>query len=103
MLTPEEHTLRLQAVPVDHLLRLIELEALKHYDGHWTILSFTTGYKIGFGTPALRFTLRFGNDGPGVDQMPSYRGLKDALIAVLVFGHSFYDDPRLPSPPPEER
>ncbi len=37
----------------ENILRIITIYANKHFDGHFTLMSFTSGYKFMFGTPDL--------------------------------------------------
>jgi hypothetical protein len=77
MLTPEEHTTL--------------LEAKKTHGGHSTIFLFNAGYKVAFGTPEI--------NPPGCRQqgyaqlweMSHAPTLKEAIIAALVCGKTFYD------------
>jgi hypothetical protein len=60
------------------LLAQADLIARLRYDGHLSMLRFTMGWKVMFGTPDL--------DGEGrdeVDELPSYASLHEALVAVL--------------------
>jgi hypothetical protein len=86
-MTPQEHTTLLRAFEVDRLLKLLTLEAKKQHDGHYTIFSCTTGYKVAFGTPDL-------DGGTGRAQLghiPACATLKEALIAALVAAQTFAD------------
>ena len=88
MLTPEAHAAHLRVFEVDRLIKLVALEAKQHHDGHYTILSFTSGYKVAFGIPDM---LPWGG-GCGYAQvatMTQYPTLKEALIAALVTGKTF--------------
>ena len=83
MLTPEDHAKLLRSFEVDRLLKLVTLEAKRLHDGHYAILSFTTGYKVAFGTPQIYP----GNGGTAYYQLqhiPGFPTLKEALIAALV-------------------
>ena len=67
---------------VEHLLTLVTVEAKRLHDGHYAIFSFTTGYKVVFGTPDL-------DSGQGRSQlaaMPSFPTLQEELLAALVAG-----------------
>jgi hypothetical protein len=60
------------------LLAQADLIARLRYDGHLSMLRFTTGWKVTFGTPDL--------DGEGqdeVDELLAYPSLHEALVAVL--------------------
>jgi hypothetical protein len=87
MLTPKEHRQALRAFEVDRLLKMFTIEAKKHHDGHYTIFSFTTGFKAAFGTPDLDSSL--GRE--EVDSLPTFRTLKEALIEALVSEPCFGD------------
>ena len=90
MLTPEEHTKLLRSFEVDRLLKLVTVEAKRLHDGHFAVFSFTTGYKVAFGTPQLYP----GNGGTAYFQLhalPGFPTLKEALIAALVTGKDFFD------------
>ena len=90
MLTPEEHTKLLRSFEVDRLLKLVTLEAKRLHDGHYAIFSFTTGYKVAFGTPNL-YPCNGGTAYYQLRTMPGFPTLKEALIAALVVGKDFYD------------
>jgi hypothetical protein len=34
-----------------HLLERLQEVAKKHFDGHFTVMKFTTNWRVGFGTP----------------------------------------------------
>ncbi len=71
----------LESMGTEALLNLLKIFANEYQDGHYTIMSFTTGYKIMFGTPDL-------DSGKGrdrVNQLPIYQTMKEALVwAILV-------------------
>jgi hypothetical protein len=90
VLTTEEHTKLLRSFEVDRLLKLLTLEAKRLHDGHYTILAFTTGYKVAFGTPSL-YPFSDGMAYAQLQQMPAFPTLKEALIAALVAGKDFAD------------
>jgi hypothetical protein len=82
----EEHRRLLAGFEVDRLLKILAIEAKKHSGGHFSIFSFTTHYKVAFGTPDL-----YG--GAGYDQLKEVRGhkkLKDAVIDALVEARDFH-------------
>jgi hypothetical protein len=63
----------------DKLLERVISRARNYHDGHFFILSFTTGYKGGFGTPDL-------DTGEGREdlwRMPNYQSLEELLQAML--------------------
>jgi hypothetical protein len=88
MLTPEEHTKLLGSFEVDRLLKMVTIEAKRLHDGHFTILAFTTNYKVAFGTPEPDHMEWVG--GP-IWAMPGFKTLKEALIHALVSGKDFDD------------
>ena len=88
MLTPEEHTKLLRRFEVDRLLKMVTIEAKRLHDGHFTILAFTTNYKVAFGTPEPEQLEWVG--GP-IWSMPGFGTLKEALIHALVSGKDFDD------------
>ena len=90
MLSPEEHTKLLRSFEVDRLLKLVTLEAKRLHDGHYTIFSFTTGFKVAFGTPNIYPTCT-GEAYAQLHHMPGFPTLKEALIAALVAGKDFDD------------
>jgi hypothetical protein len=90
MLTQEEHAQLLRGFEVDRLLKLVTIEAKRLHDGHFTILAFTTCYKVAFGTPNI-YPLNEGMAYAQVTTMPSAPTLKEALIAALVAGKDFED------------
>ena len=67
-------------MPLALLLSAVEGTALRRYDGHFTILRFTTHWKAMFGTPDLDT----GEGRASVDRPPSFPTLPLALIALLV-------------------
>jgi hypothetical protein len=90
MLTPEDHAKRLRSFEVDRLLKLLALEAQRLHDGHYAIFSFTTGFKVAFGTPQI-YPINPGTAYVQLRAMPSFPTLKEALIAALVAGKDFAD------------
>jgi hypothetical protein len=91
MLTPEDHRQHLRRFEVDRLLKLLELEAQRSYDGYYTIFRFHSGFKVAFGIPGI--------NPPGCRQqayaqlheMTHYPTLKDAIIEAMVAGKTFED------------
>jgi len=63
---------------VKMLLRIIA-HAREFHDGHFFILSFTTGYKGNFGTPDLDF----GGGRDEIARMPSYQSVEELLEVML--------------------
>jgi hypothetical protein len=76
----------LGSVDREALLSFFEAQAAKHCDGHYSILSFTTGHKVAFWTPDLDT----GHGRNEVAELPAFSTLKDALVDALVTGRSFY-------------
>ena len=67
------------------LLDVIADFAKQDFDGHFTILSFTTGYKIAFYTPCLD-----NNDGRNqVAKLPSFKTMKEAMIHAILYHQVF--------------
>jgi hypothetical protein len=83
----EEHVKALQAFETDRLLKLLRLEAQKNYDGHYSILAFTTNFKVAFGTPFIMDNTAYVQ----VLQTPGFATLKEAIIHALVEAKSFDD------------
>ena len=72
---------------VDRLLKLMALHARKKHDGHFSVFSFTTGYKAAFGTPDM-------DSGGGRVQLlkiKSHSRIKDALVESLALEKTFFD------------
>jgi hypothetical protein len=63
------------------LLDVIIDFANQEHDGHFTILSFTTGFKICFGTPCLDNSI--GRE--QVEYLDSFKTIKEAMIHVILF------------------
>jgi hypothetical protein len=91
MLTPDVHRALLETFTLEQLLALLELEAKKTHDGHYTIFLFNAGFKVAFGTPDI--------NPPGCRQqgyaqlceMVHAPTLKEAIIEALVSGKTFDD------------
>jgi len=67
------------------LLQTIVEFANQEHDGHFAILSFTTGYKVAFGTPDL-------DGGYGREQVMGLKGfktLRDAMIHAILYHQDF--------------
>jgi hypothetical protein len=88
MLTPTEHAELLRGFDTQNLLGLVEHAARAAHDGHYAIFSFTTGYKVAFGTPQV-YPFNAGTAYAQLQMMPDFPTLKDALIAALVTGKTF--------------
>lgn len=58
----------------------IEKVAREKYDGHYTIMSFTTGYKVIFGTPALDYPAEHER----IAAMPIHKTLTAAIINTVL-------------------
>ena len=71
---------------VEALIGIIEHIAANEFAGHYSILAFTTGYKVAFGTPDL-------DTGHGREQVlktPSQETLKGALVRAIMSKDSWY-------------
>jgi hypothetical protein len=90
MLTPEEHATRLRSCEVDQLLELMTLEAKRLHDGHYTIFSFSTHFKVAFDTPDVS-PYSTGQAYAQLAEMPGFPTLKEALIAALLSAKTFTD------------
>jgi hypothetical protein len=90
MLTRKQPQQLLQSFDVEHLLDLLEHEAKKSYDGHYTLFSFTTGYKVAFGTPDI-VPCGTSKAYAQLAEMPGFPTRKDAIIAALVSPKTFAD------------
>lgn len=62
---------------VARLLEMAEYRAAQRYDGHLTIMRFTTGWKVMFGTPDL-------DGGTGRDEVADLTGYPTLAIALRV-------------------
>lgn len=83
-----EYRSLLESFDLDALLSFLKGQAGAHFDGHYSILSFTTGFKVAFGTPDLNA----GRDYNELLEMPSFPTLKEAVIGALITARSFYSD-----------
>lgn len=75
----------LDSLGTDKLLESMSLYARRKYDGHFTLFSFTTGYKAAFNTPDM-------DSGEGrqqVERLPSFPNLHDALVHALLSKEDF--------------
>lgn len=90
MLTLDQHQPLLQSFDLEHLLDLLETEAKKSHDGHCAILSFTTSFKVAFGTPDM---VPCGTSKAYVQlaEMPGFPTLEEAVMAALVSQKTFAD------------
>jgi hypothetical protein len=77
----------LKSFEVDRLLKLMALHARKHHDGHFTVFSFTTGYKAAFGTPDLDIA---GAGRVQLQKIEPQKKLKDSLVQALSDEKDFY-------------
>lgn len=85
MFTKEEHTESLRAFEVDQLLALLQIEAKKNHDSHYTIFFFFSRFRVCFGTPEF-----YGDEGKAA--APAIKGfatLKEAIIDTLVGAEAF--------------
>jgi hypothetical protein len=70
----------LEAMGLPALWGMMEAIAYKEHDRHYTIMAFTTGYKVAFGTPNL-------DNGKGRRQVigcPISETLNDAIIRAII-------------------
>ena len=67
-------TEQIKQMNINALMSTICTIAVLKYDGHFTILSFTTNFKGGFGTITKR---------EDIDKMKEYYSLKELLINMI--------------------
>jgi hypothetical protein len=67
------------------LVNLVILIARVDYDGHFTLLSFTTGFKCAFGTP----NLDTGEARSQVRRLRIHKKLENALVDAIINRKSF--------------
>jgi hypothetical protein len=67
-------------------LKKLEQEAKKRSDGHFTIMKFTTGYKVLFGTPDLTDYRQ------KLQLLDGFKYLEDALENALEEKNSFIEN-----------
>jgi len=67
----------------EELLDVIKDFAKEHHDGHFMILSFTTEYKIAFGTPSYS---DFYQD---VMSLKGFKDIKSAMIHAILYQSDF--------------
>lgn len=79
----------LSSFEVDRLIKMMAMHAKKKHDGHFAIFSFTTGYKVAFGTPDLDSAQEIGMGRKELLGVRSHRKLKDALVHALLSEASF--------------
>jgi hypothetical protein len=65
---------KLENWSIDELMSMMCTIAILKYDGHFSILSFTTHYKGGFNTYTHR---------DDINNLPSYSSLKELLIEMI--------------------
>ena len=77
-------------VLIDDLVTIAEQVAQGKHDGHLTLMRFTSGWKVMFGTPELSCAsleeVEAGTFGGGygeVQNLPTYPTLREALSAML--------------------
>jgi hypothetical protein len=71
---------------LDEIELVFEAIAALEYDGHYTLLRFTSGYKAAFGSPDLR--TRFGAE--QVLKLKLFSKAKDAMVAAIADRIDFY-------------
>jgi hypothetical protein len=65
---------KLELWTIDELMSMICTIAILKYDGHFSILSFTTHYKGGFNTYTKK---------DDISELPTYSSLKELLIEMI--------------------
>ena len=90
MLTPEHPQQLLQSFDTEHLMDLLEREAKRSHDGHYTLFSFATGFKVACGTPDI-VPCGTSKAYAQLAAMPGFPTRKDAIIAALVSPKTFAD------------
>lgn len=84
--------LALNKLTEQQLLETVKATANNNHDGQFTIMAFTTGYRVGFYTPDL--DIGFGKDGPGEYEsygrqsiycVPQLDSLKEALVYAVMY------------------
>lgn len=60
---------------MEKLLEQLEERAIKYYGGNYTILRFTTNWKVVFGTV---------NEREQIDELEGFRSLKEAIVNCLL-------------------
>ena len=88
----EEQIKGLREFDEGHLLDILAVKAQRKYDGHYTVLRFTHGYKVALGTPDL-------DSDQGrwqVFALPEYDTLKEALVAAIILEQSVGEGPVCP-------
>jgi hypothetical protein len=77
--TPDCVVEEAKRLSLDEIEIALEAIAAVDYDGHYTAMRFTTGYKAFFGTPDLGA----GYDSEEIFALPSFSKLKDAMIWAI--------------------
>jgi uncharacterized protein involved in tellurium resistance len=73
------------------LIEAVQEVAKENHDGHFTIMAFTTGYRIGFYTPNVDVGMgkaKLGGLSEGRELMntvPHIRTLKNALVYAIMY------------------
>lgn len=63
----------------ESLFRLLEVTAKTRFDGHLTIMRFTTGWRVAFCTPGSREDIQRMPDGPTFEEA-AVQALTDVLV-----------------------
>ena len=63
----------------DELESIIAALADRYYDGHYTIMKFTTGYKAVFETPDIFFV-----DREPIANLETFKTLREAVISAIL-------------------
>jgi hypothetical protein len=66
---------------IEELIEAAEIQARNYHDGHFTILKFTTHWKVGFGTPDLDSGYPEGRE--LIQKLKRHPTLREALLDLL--------------------
>ncbi len=62
------------------LLRIINLEAARNHDGHFTLMAFTTHFRSAYGTPGT--TSEEGRR--RIERVPYFTSLTESLVNMII-------------------
>jgi hypothetical protein len=79
LLNAKEKLIQLVDCSLDDVVNLVEIHAKHYHDGHFTVMSFTTGVKAMFGTVDL--DTGYGRE--AVNNLPAYSDTHIALCYLL--------------------
>lgn len=66
-------------VTLEEAMMKIQKVANMYYDGHYTLMKFTTGYKVFFGTPD------FSDEGrKKIEEMPAFENVTTAIVNAVI-------------------